>query len=120
MGSRAPWEPEGTKDSESGGGRGSTGKAKQKRKLKRLESLPPASFAAFLAGIGKAGPSVTFQSVCSLSHSEMPDKRDHGMRSEELGSHPQDIPPTLTLFQASTVCAICRGLAVFTSLASAM
>ena len=24
------------------------------------------------------------------------------MRSEELGSRPQDIPPTLTLFQAST------------------
>lgn len=56
MGGSAPFElePKGRKESK-WGGVGSTCRAKQKRKLKRGSSLPPASFAAFLARSGKAG-----------------------------------------------------------------
>lgn len=84
----------------------------------RLES--PSSFLCCIFGRDRQGWPVTFQSVCSLSCPEIPDKRNHGMRSEELGSHPQDIPPTLTLFQARSLPAICQGLAVLTALASDM
>lgn len=62
----------------------------------RLES--PSSFLCCIFGRDRQSWPVTFQSVYSLSCPEIPDKRNHGMRSEELGSHPQDIPPTLTLF----------------------
>lgn len=56
MGSSAPLElePKDRKDSKWGGW-GSACEAKQKRKLKRGLSLPPASSAAFLAAVGKAG-----------------------------------------------------------------
>lgn len=57
----------------------------------------PSSFLCCIFGRTRQSWPVTFQSVCSLSCPEIPDKRNHGMRSEEPGSHPQDIPPTLTL-----------------------
>lgn len=84
----------------------------------RLES--PSSFLCCIFGRAQQSWPVTFQSVCSLSCPEIPDKRNHGMRSEEPGFHPQDIPPTLTLFQGCILPDLCQGPAVLTALASAV
>lgn len=78
----------------------------------------PSSFLCCIFGRARQSWPVTFQSVCSLSCPEIPDKRNHGMRSEEPGSHPQDIPPTLTLFQGSILPDICQGPAALRALAS--
>lgn len=69
----------------------------------RLES--PSSFLCYIFGRDRQSWPVTFQAFCSLSCPEIPDKRNQGMKNEEPESHPQAVPPTLTLFQGSLVSA---------------